>query len=172
MATDKTAPATLLEAIKYFAARDLALTFVAKLQWPNGPVCPRCASASVAFLQTRKLWKCRRCQKQFSVKVGTIFEDSPIGLDKWLPAMWMICNWKGISSYGLARALGVTQKTAWFMLYRLRLAMQSRSFVRVRGHVADGRSSLERLADFTTRIVAVPKTDVADPLKKAQPKHA
>jgi transposase-like protein len=121
------APKTLLEAVRYFADEDVALNFVVALHpgWENGPICPRCASDKIGFLQTRRLWKCKACAKQFSAKVGTIFEDSPISLTKWLPAMWQIVNCKnGISSYELARALGVTQKTAWFMLSRLRLAMQ------------------------------------------------
>jgi transposase-like protein len=138
MVTDNSAPApeTLLEAVQYFADKDVALAFVAGLRWPGGVTCPRCESKEVTFLKTRRLWKCRGCQKQFSAKVGTIFEDSPIGLEKWLPAMWMVANCKnGISSYELARALGVTQKTAWFMLHRLRLAMQAKSFDKFKGEV-------------------------------------
>ncbi len=88
------------------------------------------------FLKTRKIWKCKTCRRQFSVKVGTIFGDSAIGLDKWLPALWMLANCKnGISSYELGRALGVTQKTAWFMLHRIRLAMQTKSFRKFSGLV-------------------------------------
>src|SRR5258708_26168050 len=121
------APQTLSEAIRYFADPDVALAFVVQLRWPSGVVCPLCHSdKSPSFLTTRRIWKCRECKKQFSVKVGTIFEDSPLGLDKWLPALWMLANCKnGISSYELHRALGVTQKTAWFMLPRIRLAMQT-----------------------------------------------
>ena len=105
MAAKTRAPKTLLEAVKYFSDKDVALRFVADLKWPDGAVCPRCESKDVTFLKTRQLWKCKGCKKQFSVKVGTIFEDSPIGLDKWLPAMWQIVNCKnGISSYELARA--------------------------------------------------------------------
>src|SRR5688572_6518224 len=124
------APKTLLEAVQYFADPDVAHAFVANLKFPGGDVrCPRCQSARQTFLATRRLWKCLDCKKQFSVKVGTIFEDSPLPLSKWLPAMWMLVNCKnGISSYELSRALGVTQKTAWFMLHRIRLAMQHRSF--------------------------------------------
>ncbi len=132
------APTTLLDAVVYFADEDVALAFVVGLHpgWENGPVCPRCASDKVGFLQTRRLWKCKACAKQFSAKVGTIFEDSPISLTKWLPAMWQIVNCKnGISSYELARALGVTQKTAWFMLQRLRLAMQSKTFMKFSGEI-------------------------------------
>lgn len=130
------APTTLLEAVTYFADQDVALAFVAAIRWPNGPSCPKCGEPkNIAFLSTRRLWKCRGCKKQFSVKVGTIFEDSPISLSKWLPAMWLIVNCKnGVSSYELARAIKVTQKTAWFMLHRIRLAMQSDSFD-MSGHV-------------------------------------
>src|ERR1051326_5286806 len=115
-------PWTLQEAIKYFADRDRCLAFMVEMRWPHGVTCPTCESKEVTFLSTRKLWKCskRHARQQFSIKLGTIFEDSPIGLEKWLPAMWMLVNCKnGISSYEVARALGVTQKTAWFMLSRL-----------------------------------------------------
>ena len=85
----------------------------------------RCRDADPSFLSTRRIWKCKACKNQFSVKVGTIFEDSP-SARKWLLALWLIANCKnGISSYELARALGVTQKTAWFMNHRIRLAMQA-----------------------------------------------
>ena len=129
MATTK-GPKTLLDAVKYFADPDVAHAFVAALRWPNGTVhCPRCAGERLSYLSGRRVWKCLDCKKQFSVKVGTIFEDSPLPLSKWLPAMWMLVNSKnGISSYELHRAIGVTQKTAWFMLHRIRLAMQHRSF--------------------------------------------
>lgn len=129
-------PTTLLGAIKYFADLDVALSFLADLRWPDGVTCPECESKENSFLKTRRLWKCKACKKQFSIKVGTIFEDSPIGLDKWLPAMWMLANCRnGISSYELARDLGVTQKTAWFMLHRVRLAMQTDSFTMLCGEV-------------------------------------
>jgi transposase-like protein len=109
---------------------------VANLRWPTGPVCPECEGVEPSFLKTRRLWKCKACKKQFSVKVGTIFEDSPIGLDKWLPALWMVVNCKnGVSSYEIARALGVTQKTGWFMTHRIRLAMQTGTFKKFSGEV-------------------------------------
>jgi len=128
------APRTLAQAIKYFANQDVALDFMVALRWPNGPVCPRCESTAHSFLSTRRIWKCKGCGKQFSVKLGTIFEDSPIGLDKWLPAIWLLVNAKnGISSYELSRALGVTQKTAWFMLHRIRLAMRTKTFEKMKG---------------------------------------
>ena len=128
MSTSDKPPKTLLEAIRYFSDLDVATEYVAKLRWPNGPVCPRCGSTEHSHLKTRRLWKCKACKKQYSVKVGTIFEDSPLGLDKWLPAIWLAANSKnGISSHELGRALGITQKSAWFMLHRVRLAMQMRS---------------------------------------------
>ena len=135
--TENGTPKTLLAAVKYFADPEVAHTFVAALRWPDGiAVCPRCEGKRHSFLRTRLVWKCLDCKKQFSVKVGTIFEDSPLSLSKWLPAMWMLVNCKnGISSYELARALCVTQKTAWFMLHRIRLAMQAKSFDKFGGTV-------------------------------------
>lgn len=137
MKTKEGFPETLTDAIKYFAVEDNALNFMSAIRWPNGEKpCPRCASKDSVFMAERRLWRCRKCQKQFSVKVGTIFEDSPLGLDKWLPAFWMIVNAKnGISSCELARALGVTQKTAWFMLHRIRLAIQDGSICKFAGNV-------------------------------------
>jgi len=120
-------PETLLEAVSYFSNPENAFQFFVAVRWPNGVRCPRCGSDKVTFLKNARVWKCRtpHPKQKFSAKVGTIFEDSPIGLEKWLPAMWLAANCKnGISSYELHRALGVTQKTAWFMLQRIRLAMQ------------------------------------------------
>jgi transposase-like protein len=122
------APRTLQEAILYFSDPDTCLAFMVEQRWPDGRViCPTCASDRVTFLSAYRRWKCsgKHPRRQFSIKVGTIFEDSPLGLEKWLPALWMLVNDKnGISSYELHRALDVTQKTAWFMLHRLRLAMK------------------------------------------------
>lgn len=129
-------PETLLEAVVYFANPDRALAFMVEMRWPDGVACPTCGERGATFLSSRRLWKCKKdhARRQFSVKVGTIFEDSPIGLEKWLPALWMIANCKnGISSYELARDLKVTQKTAWFMLHRIRLAMQTESFKKLGG---------------------------------------
>jgi transposase-like protein len=129
-------PTNLLEAIRYFSDLDVATEFVAKLRWPDGPVCPHCGGVEHSFLSTRRIWKCKACKKQFSVKVGTIFEDSALGLDRWLPAIWLAANSKnGISSHELARALGTTQKSAWFMLHRIRLAMQTGSVNKLSGEV-------------------------------------
>jgi transposase-like protein len=129
-------PATLLEAVRYFADPEVCVQYVARLRWPDGPVCPACGSGNHSYLSTRRIWKCKSCKKQFSVKVGTIFEDSAIPLDKWLAAIWLIANAKnGISSYELARHTGMTQKSAWFVLHRIRLAMQTGSFDKFAGEV-------------------------------------
>src|SRR6202162_6446798 len=128
MEHNKACPQTLQDAILYFSDPDTCLKFVADLRWPDGPVCPECQGKELSFLSTRRLWKCKACKKQFSVKVGTIFEDSALGLDKWLVAIWLIANAKnGISSYEIARALGIAQKNAWHMMHRIRLAMQTGS---------------------------------------------
>lgn len=122
-------PTNLLEAVRYFSDLDVANDYFANVRWPNGPVCPRCGGVEPYYISTRRTWTCKACKRGFSVKVGTIFEDSPLGLDKWLPAIWLAANSKnGISSHELARALGTTQKSAWFMLHRIRLAMQTGSF--------------------------------------------
>lgn len=118
-------PETLIEAVKAYADQDKSLAEVADSRWKENVVCPHCQADNPMFLKTRKIWKCSACRKQFSIKAGTVFEDSPIKLDKWLPAVWLIANSRnGISSWELSRALCVTQKTAWFMLHRVRLAMQ------------------------------------------------
>ena len=127
---------TLQQAIRYFSDVDKCIEYIAARRWPNGVVCPTCGREDVSYLENQKKWQCksRHTKRQFSVKVGTIFEDSPLSLDKWLPAVWLITNCKnGISSYEIARDLGVTQKTAWFMLQRVRLAMQTGSFAKKRG---------------------------------------
>ena len=132
----KRLPTSLLEAVTYFSDLDVATDYVAKLRWPSGPVCPKCGGMDHSFLKTRRIWKCKSCKRQFSVKAGTIFEDSPLPLTKWLPAIWLAANSKnGISSHELGRALGVTQKSAWFMLQRIRLAMQTGSFDKLSGVV-------------------------------------
>lgn len=126
MANEKKAPKTLIEAVRFFADEDFAREFVAEIRWPDGEqVCPKCGVVDEHYyLSNQARWKCKDCRKQFSIKVGTIFENSPLPLSKWLPAVWMIANCKnGISSYELARAIDVTQKTAWFMLHRIREAM-------------------------------------------------
>jgi transposase-like protein len=129
-------PRTLQQAILHFANPDNCLVFMVERRWPRGVECPACGSKDVRFISTRRLWECKNehPRKQFSVKVGTIFEDSALPLDKWLIAMWMVANCKnGVSSYEVARALGITQKSAWFMLHRIRLAMQNRSILKLGG---------------------------------------
>jgi hypothetical protein len=130
--TEKTnTPKTLQQAIVYFADVDRCIDYLASRRWPNGIVCPTCGRDDVRYLANQRKWQCKSVhpRRQFSVKVGTIFEDSPLGLEKWLLAVWMITNCKnGVSSYEIHRAIGVTQKTAWFMLHRIRLAMQTGSF--------------------------------------------
>jgi transposase-like protein len=120
------APRTLQDAIVYFSDRDRAFAYAVNFRWPNGLVaCPRCGSEKHSFIKTRRIWMCYGCSKQFSLKVGTIFEDSAIGLDKWMMVIWMIANCKnGVSSYEISRSIGVTQKSAWFMLHRIREVMK------------------------------------------------
>ena len=131
-------PKTLMDAIRYFSDADISREYVAAIRWPEGVACPTCGSLEVRFLATRKLWECKskHARKQFSVKVGTIFEDSPVALDKWLAALWMLVNDKnGISSYELAKSIGVMQSTGWFMLQRLRLALEDGTFNKMDGEV-------------------------------------
>jgi transposase-like protein len=125
-------PKTLLEAIQYFSDEQVCIDAVAAMRWLDGkPKCPECWSREAYYIKTQKRWKCRECRIQYSVKRGTIFEGSPIPLAKWLPAMWLLVNCKnGISSYELAKALGITQKSAWFMLHRLRLVVKAPSTAR------------------------------------------
>jgi transposase-like protein len=120
-------PKTLIEAVKHFSNPDNCREYLVARRWPNGVTCPTCGSKAVYFDKGRNGWECktRHPHRKFTLKTGTIFEDSPLGLDKWLPTVWMIANCKnGVSSHEIARAIGVTQKTAWFMLQRIRLAMQ------------------------------------------------
>src|SRR5580692_6979998 len=130
---------TLRDAILYFADFEHCRQFMMELRWPDGVVkCPHCGSARVTWLAKARVWKCyaNHPMPRFSLKTGTIFEDSPLPLEKWLPTAWLIINCKnGISSYEVHRGLGVTQKTAWFMLHRIRLAMQDGSFNKLGGEV-------------------------------------
>ena len=124
-------PQSLQEAIVYFSNPDNCIDYLAVRRWPKGVTCPGCGAQKVSFNAKRRTWKCgsHHPKREFSIKVGTIFEDSPIGLDKWLTATWMLTNCKnGVSSYEIARDLKVTQKSAWFMLHRIRLAMQDDFF--------------------------------------------
>jgi transposase-like protein len=124
---------TLQQAIVYFSDPDRAFQYALNFRWPDGLVtCPRCGSEKHSFIKTRKVWFCYPCKKQFSIKVGTIFEDSPIGLDKWMLAMWMLANCRnGVSSYELGRTIGVMQRSAWFMLHRIRVAMKDDSVAKM-----------------------------------------
>src|ERR1700679_2931342 len=124
-----TIPATLQAAILHYADPTNCLEYLVWKRWPDGVVCPTCGGTKVKFMEKHQRWQCssHHSKRQFSIKTGTIFEDSPLGLDKWLPAMWLITNAKnGISSWEIHRALGVSQKTAWFMLHRIRLAHQGK----------------------------------------------
>jgi transposase-like protein len=125
---------TLQQAIQYFTDEQACIDVVAAMRWPDGPHCPHCRTKEPYYIATQKRWKCRKCRRQFSVKVGTIFEDSAIPLQKWLPALWMLVNDKnGVSSYELHRALGISQKSAWFVLHRLRTVLKHRSAFKLGG---------------------------------------
>lgn len=144
-------PKTLLEAVRYFASPDNCREFMVARRWPNGIACPQCGSKSVYFDKSRNGWECktRHPKRKFTLKTGTIFEDSALGLDMWLPCVWMIANAKnGISSHEIARALGVTQKTAWFMLQRIRLAMQDDSNYKFGGNVEADETYIGGAARF------------------------
>lgn len=135
-------PETLVEAVKYFSDPDVCHDYMAKIKWPNGAAfCHRCGSTAVGFIKSRRMYQCRDCRKQFSVKVGTIFEDSPLGLDVWFVAVWTITNAKnGVSSCELARETGITQKSAWFVLHRVREAMHTGTFQKFSGVVESDES--------------------------------
>lgn len=125
---------TLSDAIRYFADERVCIGIVAAMRWPKGPQCPACLMPDVRqhWLRNQRRWQCRDCGRQYSVKVNTIFEDSSVKLEKWLTAIWLLANCKnGISSYEVARSVGVTQKSAWFMLQRIRLAMKNRSILKL-----------------------------------------
>jgi transposase-like protein len=129
-------PQTLQEAILHFADPATALQFFVELRWPSGVTCPYCDGTEHSFISTRSVWHCKACKKRFSVKIGTLMEDSPLPLSTWIAAIWMITNAKnGVSSYEIHRALGITQKSAWFLLHRIRLALQQGSFEKLSGTV-------------------------------------
>jgi transposase-like protein len=120
-------PKTLQEAIQFYSNYENCMAYMVAKRWPSGVTCPTCGSAHVVYMENVRRWKCysKHDRPQFSLKTGTIFEDSPLGLNKWLPVMWLLANSKnGVSSWEIHRSLGVTQKTAWFMLQRGRLAAQ------------------------------------------------
>jgi transposase-like protein len=131
-------PKTLQQAIQFYSNEQVCIDAVAAMRWPDGkPVCPACGHKEHYYLKTQRRWKCKECWKQFSVKVGSVFEESPLTLDKWLVTLWMLVNCKnGISSYEVARDLGVSQKSAWFMLQRLRLALQTKDGKKLGGDLS------------------------------------
>jgi transposase-like protein len=129
-------PKTLLEAVRHFSDPDVCHAYMRALKWPAGSACPKCGHTELTEVKTRRLIRCKGCRKQFSAKVGTIFESSPLGLDKWFVAVWAIANCKnGISSLELSRALGIQQRSAWFMLHRIRTAMRTTTFRKLSGEV-------------------------------------
>ena len=148
-ATNLNSKSGLMEAVEYFSDLMICLETVAKAKWPNGPECPKCAGKKLSFLKTRLMWTCLACRKQFSVKVGTIFEDSAIPLNKWLVAMWLVGNCKnGISSYELGKDLKVTQRTAWFMDHRIRYAMHTGGINKMSGTVEADETFIGGAARF------------------------
>jgi transposase-like protein len=131
-------PTSLQEAIIYFADPDNCRDYVARRRWPNGVTCPTCGCKDVIFLENQNRWQCRNkhAKRQFSLKTGTIYEDSPLGLDKWLTATWLVSNCKnGVSSCEIARALNITQKTAWFVDHRIRVSLGMETPDKLSGHV-------------------------------------
>lgn len=132
-------PKTLIEAVRHFTDLSVCHEYMIGVKWPDGKItCPKCGGDKIGRIDSRRMLQCKakECRKQFSSKIDTIFEDSPLGLDKWFVAVWSIANAKnGISSCELGRALGVTQKTAWFMLHRIRMAMRSGTFRKMTGTV-------------------------------------
>ena len=142
-------PKTLVEAIRHFADPDVSLHTMVKLRWPDGVRCPACGHANPLFLRRQSRWECRirHAKRQFSAKTGTVFEDSPLPLEKWFTAIWLISNCKnGVSSYELHRAIGVTQKSAWFMLHRIRLAMETGTIEKSDGTAEADETLIGRLA--------------------------
>ncbi len=131
----KNEPKTLQQAIRHFADEQVCIDVVARLRWADSkPTCPACGHQEHYYLKSQKRWKCKECYRQFSVKLGTIFEDSAISLDKWLIALWMIVNCRnGVSSYEVGRTVGITQKSAWFVLHRLRFALRTGSIEKMGG---------------------------------------
>jgi transposase-like protein len=130
-------PKTLQDAVIFYANPDNCLDYMVNIRWPEGVACPTCGRSDVVFLANQRKWQCKsvHAKRQFSAKVGTIFEDSPISLEKWLVAVWMLSNCRnGVSSYEIGRTIGVTQKSAWFMMHRVRLAMQRGSFMKMGGN--------------------------------------
>ena len=152
----------LQDAILYFSDLQKAVDFVAGLRWSDGVVCPYCGGKDPYFIKTRKTWRCKICRKDFSVKVGTIFENSPISLDKWLITIWMVANAKNkISSFGLHRFFGITQKSTWFMLRRIQLAMQTEEN---KISMSENETEFERFRVLAKIVINVPKTKLMEAL--------
>ncbi len=131
-------PQTLVDAIRFFRNPKNCREYLVARRWPDGVICPVCGSSEVYYVSSRNGWECktRHPKRKFTLKTGTIFEDSALGFDKWLPAVWMVANMKnGVSSHELARSLGITQKSAWFMLHRIRLAMHDDPRDKFTGHI-------------------------------------
>jgi transposase-like protein len=164
-------PNTLQEAIIYFSDFENCQQAIIKLRWPDGKVrCPYCQSEDVKFLPNARVWKCyvKHQRAKFSLKVGTIFEDSPLGLDKWFCAMWLVANCKnGVSSYEIHRALKVTQKTAWFIDHRIRLAMQGGSFEKTAGAFEVDESLSVAPPDSCTKTKRPRSRAQAEPVKQS-----
>lgn len=139
MDTQNNTPKTLLEAVRYFSDLDVCHRYMISIRWPDGQItCPMCGCNRIGNIASRRMLQCKDkdCRKQFSTKVGTVFEDSPLGLDKWFVAVWCITNAKnGISSHELGRAIGVSQRAAWHMLHRIRAAMKAKTFKTIEGTV-------------------------------------
>ena len=150
MKTENEFPETLQETIVFFADEQRAFEFVRSIRWENGEAtCPRCDSKESYFLASRRMWKCKGCSHKYGVRFGTIFQDSPLPLGKWMTAFWLLTNAKnGISSYEIHRALGVTQKTGWFMLGRIRLAIQNGSIVKMTGTIEADETYVGGRAEF------------------------
>jgi transposase-like protein len=161
-------PKTLTAAIAFYADPQNAFNAAVDLRWPGGQVlCPRCNGAKHSFIKTRRIWFCYDCKKQFTVKVGTIFEDSPLGLDKWMTAVWLIANCKnGISSYELGKALGIRQNSAWFMLHRIREAMKGSQMFKIGGGSEGGPVEVDET--FVTPNTRKMHADRRLKLKKAE----
>jgi transposase-like protein len=144
-------PESLQEAIRYFSDFENCKAYVVARRWPNGITCPTCSSKDVKWLPNQRRWYCanKHPKRQFSLKTGTIFEESPIGLDKWLPTIWLLANCKnGISSYEVATDINVSQRTAWFMLHRIRYAMREGAFEKMCGEVEADETFIGGLARF------------------------
>ena len=150
METENQFPETLQEAMVHFADKEVAFEFMKRVRFPGGNVkCPLCKCERVSFLSTRKMWTCLECRKQFTLRVGTVMEDSSLGFDKWICGFWLIANAKnGISSYEIHRALGITQKSGWFLLQRIRLALQNGTIEKMKGTVEADESFVGGNADF------------------------